>query len=191
MTNNTPEALVELLPCPIGHSLPVIHFDGEFEAYFVKCRADGCNWRIWGNTEAEAITAWNTRPSPARDAVTDGEGVEHVANHLRVEVANAIANADLDGPDPEDYWDYLAQAAINKIAALSPPPTGQCAEAEVDREAVLEEAAKVAQVASETAPARSHAHASWKAASDEAERIATAILALKATPANPTEEPQS
>lgn len=30
-------------------------------------------------------------------------------------VARAIANADLDGPDPEDYWQYLATAAISAM----------------------------------------------------------------------------
>lgn len=31
---------------------------------------------------------------------------------LRETVARAIANADLDGPDPDDYWLHLADAAI-------------------------------------------------------------------------------
>lgn len=31
------------------------------------------------------------------------------------DVARAIANADLDGPDPEDYWQYLATAAISAM----------------------------------------------------------------------------
>lgn len=32
-------------------------------------------------------------------------------------VANALANADLDGPDPDDYWTSLATAALS---AMSP-----------------------------------------------------------------------
>ena len=35
-----------------------------------------------------------------------------------VAVATAIANADLDGPDPDDYWHHLALRAIEKIATL-------------------------------------------------------------------------
>ena len=31
--------------------------------YWVGC--DVCRWRTWGNTEAEAIAAWNTRVTPA------------------------------------------------------------------------------------------------------------------------------
>ena len=58
------------------------------------------------DTLFKAADALNTRPT----AVLPSE--DEVAR-----VANAIANADLDGPDPDDYWHWLASAAI---AAMAP-----------------------------------------------------------------------
>lgn len=51
--------------------------------------------------------------SPAPDAV------------LRERVADAIANADLDGPDPDDYWRHLADAAIAALASPASTAEGE------------------------------------------------------------------
>lgn len=43
-----------------------------YGAWWVKCADGDCSWRTAGNTEAEAITAWNTRssaPPPATGLV--------------------------------------------------------------------------------------------------------------------------
>lgn len=58
-----------LLPCP-GCGLAdtrVIGGPGTKGGpqYWAGC--DHCRWRTWGNTEAEAIAAWNTRHKEPRD----------------------------------------------------------------------------------------------------------------------------
>ncbi len=52
---------MKLLPCPAGHDRAKLDYDDEFEAHIVLCDQEGCNWRTWGDTEAESIAAWNTR----------------------------------------------------------------------------------------------------------------------------------
>ena len=60
-------AETDLLPCPgcNGTNTRVIGGPGTRGGpkYWAGC--DQCRWRTWGNTEAEAIAAWNRRAQAA------------------------------------------------------------------------------------------------------------------------------
>jgi hypothetical protein len=43
---------------------------------------DHCRWRTWGNTEAEAIAAWNTRHDHSPDAGKMGEDAGGVIGYV-------------------------------------------------------------------------------------------------------------
>lgn len=97
--------LAELKPCPSGHSGNIAtNYDDEFEAYSVDCNHPGCTWRTWGNSEAEAIEAWNTRrPSPP-----DGE----IAELALVPRQITEAQADMIGM-PRQYF----ERAVERLSA--------------------------------------------------------------------------
>lgn len=56
---------VKLEPCPSGHSETTRDNNNIYGAWWVKCKT--CSWRAAGDTEAEAITAWNTRTAANAD----------------------------------------------------------------------------------------------------------------------------
>lgn len=51
----------ELKPCPLGHKTNVLPCGTRYRVYCIESR---CYIGPSRETEAEAITAWNTRPSP-------------------------------------------------------------------------------------------------------------------------------
>ncbi len=51
----------ELLPCPSGHTKTRRDNNNIYGSWWVKCAEGECSWRAAGDTEAEAIRAWNTR----------------------------------------------------------------------------------------------------------------------------------
>jgi hypothetical protein len=61
MTNPNPSP--ELLPCPSGHTKTSRNNNNIYGAWWVQCADGECSWRTAGDTEAEAIAAWNTRAS--------------------------------------------------------------------------------------------------------------------------------
>jgi hypothetical protein len=51
-----------MLPCPSGHdSTRVIAGPGTAGGPKFWAGCDLCNWRAWGDTEAEALATWNDR----------------------------------------------------------------------------------------------------------------------------------
>jgi hypothetical protein len=87
MSSATSEGLAATLPCPFcGGSALVEHFDsGRWQ---VSCGAEDCLANItWGSfaREAEAITAWNTRPSQreARAVEVEREVITALINEAR------------------------------------------------------------------------------------------------------------
>lgn len=63
-----------LEPCPAGHDCAKLDYDDEFETFFVRCEEPDCSWQAWGDTEAEAITAWNTRTAHSGEGRCNGAG---------------------------------------------------------------------------------------------------------------------
>lgn len=51
----------ELLPCPSGHTKSTRDCNNIYGSWWVRCAEGECSWRTAGDTEAEAIAAWNTR----------------------------------------------------------------------------------------------------------------------------------
>lgn len=75
MTTQPSDWAVELLPCPgcNGTDTRVIGGPGTRGGpqYWAGC--DHCRWRTWGNTEREAIDAWNARAPVARELDASGD----------------------------------------------------------------------------------------------------------------------
>lgn len=61
--------MTELLPCPFcgGEAVPDYCSGPDGPVYFFHCQSKDCPaWpNVQGETEIEAIAAWNTRPQPA------------------------------------------------------------------------------------------------------------------------------
>lgn len=52
-------ATEETIPCPAGHTGTTLSNINIYGTWWVRCSE--CSWRTAGETEAEALTAWNTR----------------------------------------------------------------------------------------------------------------------------------
>jgi hypothetical protein len=59
MTNPNPSP--ELKACPSGHTKTSRNNNNIYGAWWVQCADGECSWRTAGDTEADAIAAWNTR----------------------------------------------------------------------------------------------------------------------------------
>jgi hypothetical protein len=62
------ESVVELKPCPSGHTQTTRDNNNIYGSWWVKCRE--CSWRTAGDTEVEAIAAWDTRAPIEGDTPT-------------------------------------------------------------------------------------------------------------------------
>ena len=90
----------DLKPCPFCGGVAYLRDDvSHSTAYFIGCATEDCFGEFhWGQTEAEAIAAWNTRPTPLAEALAvvleamkDGEVWGRAVN-----AAMPIINADLN-----------------------------------------------------------------------------------------------
>lgn len=61
-----------LLPCPAGHTKSRRTNNNIYGSWWVMCADGECSWRTAGDTEAEAIAAWNQRPSTGAGAEARG-----------------------------------------------------------------------------------------------------------------------
>ncbi len=60
----------DIKPCPSGHLRITRNNNNVYGAWWVQCTE--CSWRTAGDTEDEAISAWNTRYTGFGDDVTPG-----------------------------------------------------------------------------------------------------------------------
>lgn len=109
----------DLKPCKCGNDEPTVdRYDVGARLYFVECRrcyrcSETCD------TEAEAIAAWNRRPTPAGDAVGIREALEWYADKvgscrkITSEGEDARAALDKDGGS-------RARAALGDVAGWRP-----------------------------------------------------------------------
>lgn len=131
MTNETPSPAIpdgeRLLPCPNGHIDKAICSTREDGMYGVTthevCCCD-CHWRIVDQaTKADAIAAWNTRPSPARESVrvTDALAAALLA-------AEQFLHVGVDRGPAINGWENtreLVTSALSEYAALRVEPAAQ------------------------------------------------------------------
>lgn len=115
---------IELKPCPgcDGSDIRVIGGPGTKGGpqYWAGCAH--CRWRTWGDTEAEAITAWNTRPAPTEAEVEAANWIRAWRNLFISERMNAYRNdpyetcrakAEADANDFEEaFRERMARAAL-------------------------------------------------------------------------------
>lgn len=128
----------ELKPCPFCGEVPDPSRDETvFEADDIGGWLAGCCAQTWGNTRAEAITAWNTRPAP-KASIPDA--LERIAHELPEGVAWVYQTTvrggrlyhqwQLNGPRGGihvDAWftgrsDYTGRSWIGGIEGHSPIP---------------------------------------------------------------------
>lgn len=98
----------ELLPCPFCGNKKISLFsadDLDCGGFIIQCLT-GCPAQVWADTEAEAVKAWNTRPSPDRESV-----------------AKAIADA-AGATWPQDAGRYRAMADAALYVHPSPDNAG-------------------------------------------------------------------
>ncbi len=55
--------------CPSGHTKTTRNNNNIYKTWWVQCAQGECSWRTAGDTEAEAIDAWNTRVDATTDIV--------------------------------------------------------------------------------------------------------------------------
>jgi hypothetical protein len=93
-------AEADLLPCPgcNGPNTRVIGGPGTRGGpkYWAGC--DQCRWRTWGNTEAEAIAAWNRRAQAAEIKALRAEVERANSWNERVSVCRDHVADIVDGP---------------------------------------------------------------------------------------------
>ena len=116
----------DLKPCPFCGG-PARLWDQAKGKAVVGCAAGShccaVTPHIFG-TEAEAITAWNTRPSPARD---EGAGTMEDREEWRSQILIAVLDAmrSWRGHTPERVAIEIAEAIIALAAPVSAPGMGR------------------------------------------------------------------
>lgn len=113
MTDTTPPTISrgrtdELIPCPAGHIGTTRNNNNIYGTWWVQCRQ--CAWRTAGDTEAEALTAWNTR------ANADARLVEALRDCVAVLTDPIVGTIYHDDPD---WYQALDRAVAKARAALS------------------------------------------------------------------------
>lgn len=118
MTEN-PSEPVALLPCPSGHPAGGRNNNNIYGTWWQQCSQ--CSWRTAGDTEAEAIAAWNQRTRPTAPASSElVERLEALAAKATPELWES-QGTDRDGPEYGTF--IIGQNLGGLVGAALPWPT--------------------------------------------------------------------
>jgi hypothetical protein len=119
MTGPTVRPELELLPCPSGHTKTTRDNNNIYRAWWVKCAEGECSWRTAGDTEAEAVAAWNRRTALAASGIEEMRGaLEGAEREIIARVRCGLADTGMSAEQIAGLVDTVP-AIVSIRAALS------------------------------------------------------------------------
>jgi hypothetical protein len=116
--HQAPEVTSELRECPFDGAPALTAFvQAGISWWQVECSK--CTAHVDAPTEAEAITAWNTRATQPLSLTVDEGVLEAVA--IAIWENDCATYLPVQWENDPDHWRRYARAAINRLQSLSLP----------------------------------------------------------------------